>query len=370
MRIAYVLTRSDATGGASVHVRDLASQMVAEGHQVEVLIGGNGQVADELRRTGLSVTCLQHLRRTLNPIRDARAYREMIGRLKELRPDLVSTHTAKAGWLGRAACSRLGIPALYTPHGWTITDRISRHQGQVYAVAERIAARWCDAIVCVCDAERRIALDRRVGKPRQLHVIHNGVKDIDDRLRASPAASPPTLVSIARFEAPKDHSFLVMTLAGLQDLDWNLVLVGDGPLLGAVRQLAGELGIGGRVRFPGYLTDPAEAMSTAQMFVLSSRSEGFPRSILEAMRAGLPVVASDVGGVREAVEDGINGSVFPHGHLDSLRRALRDLIESPLNRERFGQAGRQLFEIRFGFDQMVRATQNLYVSVIGERRRP
>ena len=88
MRIAYVLTRSDATGGASVHVRDLASQMVAEGHQVEVLIGGNGQVADELRRTGLSVTCLQHLRRTLNPIRDARAYREMIGRLKELRPDI------------------------------------------------------------------------------------------------------------------------------------------------------------------------------------------------------------------------------------------------------------------------------------------
>src|SRR4051794_21842607 len=146
MRIAYVITRADAVGGATIHVRDLARAMRDHGHDVVVLVGGLGPVTDQLQAAGIPFRSLRHLRRPIDPLRDWLAYRELIAGLRDFRPDLVSTHTAKAGWLGRAAAARLGIPALYTPHGWPIAGRFSPARGALYTVAERAAARWTDAV--------------------------------------------------------------------------------------------------------------------------------------------------------------------------------------------------------------------------------
>src|ERR1035441_5888237 len=110
---------------------------------------------------------------------------------------------------------------------------------------------------------------------------------------------------------PKDHRTLLAALAALRAQPWELDLVGAGPLEMEMRDLASELGLGGRVRFLGYVADPAPVLAGAQLFVLSSRSEAFPRSVLEALRAGLPVVASAVGGIGEAVTDGVNGLLVP-----------------------------------------------------------
>ena len=107
------------------------------------------------------------LGRALDPLRDFRAYFEIKKALRDWQPDLISAHTSKAGWLGRAAAKSLGIPAIYTPHGWTITDRLGRGQGAVYTIAERMAAPWASAIVCVSAYERTLALEKRVGRPEQ-----------------------------------------------------------------------------------------------------------------------------------------------------------------------------------------------------------
>ena len=366
MRIVYLVTRADAVGGASIHVRDMARWMLDQGHEAVVLVGGSGPVTEQLASLGVPVRTLRHLGRAIHPPRDLAAFREVLGALKELRPDLVSAHSAKAGWIGRAAAHRLGIPVLYTPHGWTIGDRLSRAQGLVYRQAERVAARWCHAIVCVCEYERRLALEKRVAEPGRLRVIPNGVHDVAGAWRAKPAVSPVRFVSVARFEAPKDHDTLLRAFGRLSGGNWTLSLVGGGPGEERARGLARALGIAEKVRFEGYRPDAAGALAQAQVFVLSSRSEAFPRSVLEAMRAGLPVIATAVGGVPEAVAQDRTGLLVRRGSPEALAAALSRLLVDPPERQRLGAAARLDYERRFRFERMAEETMSLYTESIGK----
>lgn len=359
MRIAYVITRADAVGGATVHVRDAARWMRENGHDPTVIVGGTGPVTEQLAAAGVAFVEAPSLDRAIHPFRDWKALAELKALLRSVSPDLVSTHTAKAGWLGRAACSSLRIPCLYTPHGWNVAGRQPGHRGRLFAMAERVAARWADAIVCVCEYERQLAIRLRIGSPEQLHVIYNGVADVVPAMRAIPDADPPRICSLARFEAPKDHAALLRAMAALREENWTLELIGDGPLLSDTRELASSLGIAGRVRFRGYVPEPAPALAAAQVFVLSSRSEAFPRSVLEAMRAGLPIVASDVGGIREAVD-----SVVPAGDAEALAGGIRALLRSPEERRRKGEAMRRIYEQRFTLARMMRAYEALYAHVL------
>ena len=368
MKIAYVITRADAVGGASVHVRDLSRAMLDRGHDIRVFVGGEGPVTEQLNQRRIPFHSLRHLRRAMNPVRDLLGVHELTAALREFAPDLVSTHTAKAGWIGRAACSRLGVPVIYTPHGWAISERISRGSAAVYTIAERIAAGWTDAIICVSEAERRLALEKRIAPPDVLHVVHNGVPDVGPELRACPAGRPVRIISLARFESPKDHTTLLQALERLRSLEWTLDLVGDGPLETQVQQLTTRLGLADRVRFCGYQVDPAPALAQAQLFVLSSRFEGFPRSILEAMRAGLPVVASDVRGGREAVADGEAGSVVPAGDIEAFSNGVKLFLDNDLRRQRAGELGHLLYRTRFQFEHMLAATEGVYATVVEKRQ--
>ncbi len=363
MKIAYVITRADAVGGASIHVRDMSAEMLSHGHEVTVFLGGEGPVTEQLKCAGVPFQPLRFLLRAVNPVLDRKAFHELSQRLAEYRPDLVSTHTAKAGWIGRAACARLGVPALYTAHGWPFADRMGLARGLLFGAAERFAAKWAAAIVCVSEYERALALRWRIAGPEKLHVIHNGVRDVSNSLRACPGSRPVRIVSVARLEPPKDHRTLLQALASLRSEEWELELVGGGPLEPDARALAASLGIAGRVRWAGYQADPSAALARAQIFVLSSLSEGFPRSILEAMRAGLPVVASDAGGVSEAVVNKVNGYVVPRQDPVSLADALVNLMKSDSERQRLGAATRRIYEEQFRFERMFEKTSALYGTV-------
>ena len=362
MRIAYVVTRADAVGGATVHVMEMARAMMERGHCAEVFIGGEGPAGRLLAEAGLPVRRLRFLRRAVNPLRDVFALLELTATLREFRPDLVSTHTAKAGWIGRAACAQFGIPALYTPHGLPVGARMTGLRGALFQTAEQVAANWARAMICVCESERNLALACNIAPPRKLLVIPNGVRDIPTELRAKPGASPArtAIVSVARFEEPKDHATLLRALALVPSRDWELELVGDGPLLPACRALAASLGIAGRVRFSGYLPDVAQTLAGAHVFALSSRSEALPRSVLEAMRAGLPVVASDVGGLPELIDSGRNGLLVPPGADAAFSAALAGLIADAPRRSQMGLAARLTYETRFRLERMIEETAAVY----------
>ena len=364
MKIAYVITRADAVGGATIHVRDLASAMRERGHKPLILVGGSGPVTQQFAAAGLRVQSLRHLRRALHPVADLLALAELTRALRDFAPHLVSTHTAKAGWIGRAAASRLGLPAIYTPHGLPVAGRFSPAAGLLFTLAERAASPWSAAIICVSEAERRLALAQRIAPPHRLFVIHNGVRDIPPACRAVPDREPLRMCSVARFERPKDFATLLAALARLSDRPWTLDLVGDGPLEPAIRRLSQAHRIADRVCFLGYLSDPAPVLARSQLFVLASRSEAFPRSILEAMRAGLPVVATDVGGVSEAVANRATGLLVPPADPAALAAAIAELHAAPALRREFGDRARGVFEQRFRLEHTVEKTLALYAAVL------
>lgn len=364
LRVAFIITRADAVGGATVHVRDVARGLADRGHEAIVLVGGRGEVLTEFDRAGVPYISLRWLDRSIQPFYDLRALFELKAALEQIRPNLVCAHTAKAGLLGRAAAALTGIPAIYTPHGWTIGDRISESSARFFRLCEKVAGKFSSSIINVCMAERELARRHKIASDEQLAVIYNGVHDVDAEARANPLEHPPRLVMVARFEPPKDHATLLEAASMLRDLPWTLELVGAGPGRNKAMALAEALHIAERVMFTGGSTLVSDRLGTAQIFVLSSRSEAFPLSILEAMRAALPVVASNVGGISEAVLDGETGFLVGSRDAESLAQALRPLIANPLLRQKLGQAGRRRYETQFTFEKMMAETLSLYRDIV------
>jgi glycosyltransferase involved in cell wall biosynthesis len=364
LRIAYIVTRSDLIGGAQVHVRDLASSLRSSGHETVVLTSGTGLFVDALHASGVETIPLRHLRAAISPVRDVQALGEIRSALKRVRPDLVSTHSSKAGILGRVAAGTLGLPVVFTAHGWAFTPGIPQREANLYRWIERLAAPLATRIITVSEFDRRLAIARGVASAEKVTTVHNGMPDIDPSLQADPGRSPVRLAMIARFEPQKDHATLFRALAGLRHESWHLDLIGDGPLLPTAEAMAQGLGLDGRVQFWGQRMDVAERLADSQVAVLSTNWEGFPRSILEAMRAGLPVVSSDVGGTSESVLNNETGFIVPQGDVESLRQHLALLLADPALRVRMGRSGRQRYEQHFTLSHTVAKTVAVYEEVL------
>jgi glycosyltransferase involved in cell wall biosynthesis len=374
MNIAYLLTRSDGFGGACIHVRDLAMGMRDRGHRVVVAVGGDGPFVKMLRESGVETVQVRNLVRAVNPVRDVLALREILQELRRFEPDLICAHTAKAGVLGRVAGAILGVPVVLTAHGWSITDKVGAWQGHLYGQIERVAAKYTARIIDVCESERRLALAHGIGTAEQHVVVHNGIRDVtrDEAVKFTGArergsafgigrTAGPVMVMTARMERPKDHAGLLRALAKLKHREWRLDLIGDGPLEESIRTLVAELELQGRVRFIGTVTNPEFYLAGADIFVLWSGFEGFPLTVLEAMRAGLPVVASDVGGISEAVQQGRTGLVL--SEAADLPRALEWLLRDRALRLEMGARGRARYEGMFTFERMLERTAAIYKEV-------
>jgi glycosyltransferase involved in cell wall biosynthesis len=363
-----LISRADVIGGAQIHVRDLSTELLARGFEVIVLGGGDGELGDQLRARGVPFRCLPSLHRVPGPVLILRALREIRGCFADLQPDLVSTHSTTAGLLGRIAARSLRLPVLFTAHGWGFTEGRPLSQRIAFWLVERATAPLAARIITVCDADLHAAVRTRLTSRDRLVAIANAMPEVAHSLRARPEKSPPRIVMVARISHWKDHPTLLNALAGLLDLDWQLELIGDGHLRRETEALAATLGITSRVRFTGYRDDVPVRLADAQMFVLATKWEGFPRSILEAMRAGLPVIASEVGGVGQSVRDGETGFVVPGGDVAALRARLRQLLVDPSERQRMGAAGRNWYEKHFSLERLVSETTAVYEAVLADAR--
>jgi glycosyltransferase involved in cell wall biosynthesis len=366
-RILYVVTRAER-GGAQTHVLDLACSMRTD-FEVSVATGEEGFLTEACRERSIPVYVLPHLQREVRPIADARAFGEIWQLIRKLRPDLLHLHTFKAGFLARLAGRILGIPSVYTIHAWLYgTAAVSRLSSALSGPCERLAAHWCERIITVSRAGARVLRGHRIGSPSKLVTIHNGLPDCSEQARLSPTETP-VITMVARFIEGKDHELLLRAFASIPKGP-RLRLVGDGPTRASAESLARELGIQEQVDFLGNRDDVASLLSTSDLFVLASRSEMLPISILEAMRAGLPVIASDVGGVGEAVTHNENGFLVPSGSVSALAQALTDLTSDYALRLRMGQAGRQRFIDQFLNSSMRERTRSIYRDVLLNLGRP
>lgn len=367
LKVLQVITRGDDLGGAQVHVRELSVALRGAGVAVSVLAGGEGPLVDQLRSRGIPVRVLQHLRRAIRPLTDLRALGELRSAVADLAPDLVACHSSKAGWLGRIAARLAGVPAVFTAHGWAFTEGVAALPRALYRGAERLAAPLASRIITVSEYDRSLALRSGVGRPEQLVTVHNGLDDVAPEHLADPGLGPVRLMMIARFAPPKDPFTLLTAMSRMPDQEWELQFVGEGPDLQRASEMTSQFGLSGRVRLLGFQAEVAPLLAGVSGLVLSSRFEGLPLTVIEGMRAGLPVVASRVGGVPELVEDGVSGLLVPPGDVDGLARALQRLIDSAELRQRMGAAGRARYLAGFTLEEMTQRTLAVYRAALGQK---
>lgn len=366
-RIAFLVTRGDSIGGAQIHVRDLSRALTQSQVEVLVLTGTSGDLTRELDASGIPWKLVRGLQRSINPFKDLAAIFEVAGLLKKYKPELLSCHTAKSGFVGRWAAFLAGVPSLFTAHGWQFAEGINSLQRQIVLAVEKVTSWISPRVITVSQYDYDLAVKYKVVPKEKLRLIHNGMPGIPGYEKGKSSQHPVKLIMIARFQEQKDHRTLLQALKGLEDLPWVLDLVGDGPLLTEIQDLSAQLGLDSRVHFLGQRMDVPALLTQSDIFILSTHWEGFPRSILEAMSAGLPVVATDVGGVRESVQNDSTGYLVKEKDISGLAEKLQVLITEEKIRRDMGQAGYRRYIENFTFEAMFEKTKKVYVEVIGKR---
>jgi len=364
MRVLYVITAAE-WGGAPLHVLQLMEYMVKKGHEVGLVAAPEPRLMEGAKALGVKIFPNPHFVRPIRPWKDFRALWPVFRAVRRFDPDVVHAHSTKAGYAARFACMFLRKRVIFTAHGWAFTEGRSMWKRQLLALAERLAAEATARIICVSEHDRNLALRWKVARPEQLVVIRNGI-DPQPFLEADGASlrreqgleKATVLTFVGRLAPPKDLLTLLEALKKLPEA--VLLLIGDGELRPQVERSIRELGLVDRARLLGQRSDIPRILAASDMFVLSSRWEGLPYTIIEAMMAGLPVVATRVGGVSELVEDGVTGFLVPPKDPDALAEALQKLIAAPELRRRMGQAGREKALKEFTLDRMLRETERVY----------
>jgi glycosyltransferase involved in cell wall biosynthesis len=365
-RLLVLITLAEV-GGAQTSV-SLLLPAVAERFEVTLAAHGDGPLREAAARTGVTFVPLRHVRRSIDPWHDALGLVELVGLCRRVRPDVVHAHSSKVGILGRLAAALARVPVrIYTVHGWSFAA-YGGAGGRLYLWLERLVRPLTTAIVCVSESAREQGLAAQACDRERSIVIHNGV-DVESFTESPRHGAPPRIVSVGRFAYPKDFATLVEALERV-DGDYRAWLVGEGPLLPEVEEALGAPRLAERVQLLGSRDDVPGLLAASEVFVLSSRSEGFPVSIVEAMAAGLPVVASDVGGVAEAVADGETGLLVPPGDPAALAEAVGRLLGDVELRQRLGAAGRARARACFDLPGFRAAHLELYRRELERRHLP
>jgi glycosyltransferase involved in cell wall biosynthesis len=330
-RIALVCEPPD--GGVAEHVARLAAGLGEYGHEPVVFDSRRLPFRRDYAHPHLDARSLGHLTRALG------------------RFDLVHAHAAKAGVVGRLAARLRGLPAVYTPHCFPFVGEVSQARRRFGLTVERALAPLTSALICVCEDEREVARAASIRAP--LHVVHNGCP-------SHPAARPAGLVvgAVTVLRRQKRLDVLLAAAPRILDAGATIVIAGDGPERDALHAQADP-----RVIFEPFRGSAAEHLRDLAVYVLPSSWEAFPIGVLEALACGVPQVATDVGGTREAVTPE-TGVLVPARDPDALADAVLELLHDHERRARMALASRERHAERFTLEQMVAGTAAVYDALL------
>jgi len=355
-------------GGVAEQVMQLALGLGDHGHEVELAGPREAIVYPRLERAGLPVFRLPFRRGYGRPAEDAAALRRLIGLLRARRPDILHCHSAKAGVLGRLAGAITRTPVVYSPHSFPFVGDFSEARRVFALTTERALAPLTALIVCVCDAERRAALENRVAGDSRLRVVHNGCGPCDPDVDPDPrllklGAGGPLAAAVTVLREQKSVDVLLDAVPEVlrRVPDARVAVVGDGPLRDELHAHAAGLGLDAEHRFAFLPFSPPAArhLRALDVFVLPSAWEAFPIAVLEALACGVPQVATDVGGTGEAVSPE-TGLLVPKRDPSAMAAALVELLSDPSRREAMASASRGRHAERFGLQRMVASTAAVY----------
>jgi glycosyltransferase involved in cell wall biosynthesis len=373
-------------GGPAHHVGLLDSMLNPECYETLLLHGqvgdGEASLEDSVRTRGVTLAKVPGLRPELRPHDDARALASLVRAVRRVRPDIVHTHTAKAGTLGRLAAVLAGRArpmVVHTYHGHVLEGYFDPLRTATYRTTERRLATVSDALVGVSQATIDDLVRLGIAPRSKFRVIPIGL-DLDPFLRlqerdgarfrreVGARDGEVLLTFVGRLVPIKRVDLLLRALARVRagGAPVRLAVVGGGPLQSHLERLSRELGVAAVTRFVGYRPDMASVAAASDLAVLSSANEGTPVWLIEAAAAGRPAVGTAVGGVPDVVREG-TGILVEEGHADSLARGVARLAADPELRRSMGMRARHHVAERFSAERLVRDVDGLYRELLKSR---
>jgi glycosyltransferase involved in cell wall biosynthesis len=388
VRVVRIITRLNV-GGPSIQAMALSDRLTAHGFETLLVHGqldaGEGDMR-YLMPAAVTARHLPSLRRPLAPVHDAIALAQLLDIMRDFRPQIVHTHMAKAGTLGRLAAAIYNRTAgrgrrarvVHTYHGHVLDGYFRAAKTKLFLAVERGLARATDRLVAISPTVRRqLVEDYHIGRADQYALVPLGFDlcafaAIDDRARSSargaldlePAAHVVT--TVGRLTAIKQQTLFLDVASRVAGADPSAVFViaGDGDLRPTLEQQARSLGIADRVRFLGWRRDLPTIYAASDLVLLTSRNEGTPVMLIESLASGVPGVSTDVGGVRDVITSDAVGLTAADGDVSTLAAHVSALLDNPERRRQMGAAGRAFIVERYSLDRLVSDVDRLYQELL------
>ncbi|HEY3175602.1 MAG TPA: glycosyltransferase family 4 protein [Candidatus Polarisedimenticolia bacterium] len=375
IRVCHIITKLEL-GGAQQNTLYTLSHLDPARFEPILVTGSEGILVEEGRRAVRRTHLVAALRREISPLRDLSALRGLVGILRSERPDIVHTHSSKAGILGRWAASLSGVGRIvHSIHGYGFHPGQPRLLRESLVALERITGRLTTtAFVAVSRANLRTGLELDLYTPDRVTLIRSGIRlsDFSPRTEGLDGDRPVTVGMVACLKpqkAPLDFVRVAARVVREAGAPVRFVLVGDGEMRPQVDAMIRAEGIEEHVSLEGWRRDVPELMRRLDLLIHTSLWEGLPRVFPEAMATGLPIVATRVDGAPEAIEEGVTGYLLEPGDVAGLARATIELVRDPALRRRMGQAALAR-TAPWDIDGMVRRQERLYEGLMaGETAR-
>jgi glycosyltransferase involved in cell wall biosynthesis len=383
MRVLHIITRM-IIGGAQENtlyncldlIRDFGDEVIlATGPS----LGPEGRLLEQGRAGDLEIEIVPSLKRSILPWSDIRCYQQLRQLIRRTQPDVVHTHSAKAGFLGRLAAWKEQVPAvIHTVHGAPFHPYQNRLAQELFIRCERFAAKRCHRLISVADAMTDLMVDAAVAPVEQFTTIYSGMetepfihaRQMREASREELGITPNEIVigKIARLFRLKGHDDLLSTAALVvkEVPQAKFLLVGDGVLREQLENRVTELNLSNHIIFRGLVSPELIPKQLAAMDILvhTSLREGLARTLPQALLAGVPVVSYDVDGAREVCQDGVTGYMIPARNIEQLADRIIKLCRNPEERSTYAATGQRLCEARFHHQVMTRKIRQLYEEVL------
>ena len=363
MRILYLITKAERGGAQSV-LHELLLSHKEKGDQVLLVTGGEGYLVDEAIKYGFEVHVSSKLGNTFNPFSILQTYLDLRVVAKEFNPEIISVHSSFAGFIGRLALGRK-YPTIFTAHGIAFTKGAPLWRKPIAIVAEFIASRFCKKIIAVSENDRKNIKKFLLLRDEKVVTVYNGVTVVDN----ISTEKTNSIVFVGRLVPPKQPEVLIRALHILKNKGVELPklsIIGDGAQRPDLEILIKKLDLSAHVHMMGECDGSLvrKTLRESSVFVLSTLWEGFPMTILEAMAEGCAVLASDVGGISEAVSSDV-GVLIPRDSSSEIwAEVLEKIFSDKPALQKMGELGHERVKNNFSKDLMISKTFKVYENVI------
>jgi len=381
IKVAQVITRMD-WGGSPDLVRIFCQGLKRQGFEVTLIAGRSlnpsSKTKDFLEGFRDSTVLMPELKRNISPLWDAVALFKLYSIFRRKRFDVVHANTSKAGFLARIAAHCAGVSCIvYMPHGHVFYGYFGPVMSRILVFLERIAAKVTDRIIVLTKLEKRDFLNLGVACPDAIHIIPSGLEVSEffvigntakEELRQKHGLDSEKKIigMVSRLESVKGPQFFieaVRTVLKSRD-DVIFLIIGEGDMSSQLRSLVKDRGLQDKVTFLGWREDVLELIALMDILVQPSLNEAVGRVLLEAQMLGVPVVATDVGGIPEVVKNNLTGIVIPPKDPDALGEAVCKLLESDTMRLSMSDEAKKWVRAEFSSEEMIRKLINVYQEVL------